>query len=72
MTNKFYKPSARSNISPFHVMNLLQKAKKMESNKKKVFHLELGEPQMLTPKLVLKEASNFYIFIISTIFNLHG
>ena len=57
MTNKFYKPSARSNISPFHVMNLLQKAKKMESNKKKVFHLELGEPQMLTPKLVLKEAS---------------
>ncbi len=57
MTNKFYKPSARSNISPFHVMNLLQKAKKMESNKKKIFHLELGEPQMLTPKLVLKEVS---------------
>lgn len=57
MTNNFYKPSSRSNISPFHVMNLLQKAKKMESNNKKVFHLELGEPQMLTPKLVLKEAS---------------
>ena len=29
----------------------------VESNKKKIFHLELGEPQMLTPKLVLKEVS---------------
>ena len=35
MKRKIYKPSARSNISPFYVMNLLEKAKKMELEEKK-------------------------------------
>ena len=34
MKRKIYKPSARSNISPFYVMNLLEKAKKMELEEK--------------------------------------
>ena len=53
--NKSYKPSIRSNISPFYVMNLLEKAKKMELENKKVYHLELGEPQIKTPNLIKDE-----------------
>ena len=41
MKRKIYKPSARSNISPFYVMNLLEKAKEMELEDKKIYHLEL-------------------------------
>ena len=55
MKRKIYKPSARSNISPFYVMNLLEKAKKMESEDKKVYHLELGEPQIKTPDSIKEE-----------------
>jgi len=55
MKRKIYKPSERSNISPFYVMNLLEKAKQMELEDKKVYHLELGEPQMKTPDLIKEE-----------------
>ena len=55
MKRKIYKPSIRSNVSPFYVMNLLEKAKKMELEDKKVYHLELGEPQMKTPDLIKDE-----------------
>ena len=55
MKRKIYKPSIRSNVSPFYVMNLLEKAKKMELENKKVYHLELGEPHMKTPDLVKDE-----------------
>ena len=55
MKRKIYKPSIRSNVSPFYVMNLLEKAKKMELENKKVYHLELGEPQMKTPDLIKDE-----------------
>ena len=55
MKRKIYKPSFRSNVSPFYVMNLLEKAKKMELENKKVYHLELGEPQMKTPDLIKDE-----------------
>jgi len=41
MKRKTYKPSIRSNVSPFYVMELLEKAKKMELVNKKVYHLEL-------------------------------
>ena len=55
MKRKIYKPSIRSNVSPFYVMNLLEKAKKMELEDKKVYHLELGEPQIKTPNLIKDE-----------------
>lgn len=55
MKRKTYKPSIRSNVSPFYVMELLEKAKKMELVNKKVYHLELGEPQMRTPDLIKDE-----------------
>ena len=55
MKRKIYKPSIRSNISPFYVMNLLQNAKEIENTGKTVYHLELGEPQMKTPNLIKNE-----------------
>ena len=55
MKRKIYKPSIRSGVSPFYVMNLLEKAKKMELEDKKVYHLELGEPQIKTPNLIKDE-----------------
>ena len=57
MKKIIYNPSLRSNIDSFYVMDLLYMANKLEANGKKIFHLELGEPQPKTPKKVLKEAS---------------
>ncbi len=57
MKNKTYFPSNRSNIDSFYVMDLLHSANKLEANGKKIFHLELGEPQPATPPKVLKEFS---------------
>ncbi len=57
MTNKTYYPASRSNIDSFYVMDLLYRANELEATGKKIFHLELGEPQPKTPKLVLTEAS---------------
>ena len=45
MINKTYYPASRSNIDSFYVMDLLYNANKLEANGKKIFHLELGEPQ---------------------------
>jgi len=42
-----------SNIEPFHVMDLLAKAKSMESAGKPVIHLEVGEPDFPTPKAAI-------------------
>ena len=56
MINKTYFPANRSNIDSFYVMDLLYSANKLESTGKKIFHLELGEPLLLTPNKVLNEA----------------
>ncbi len=57
MINKTYFPADRSNIDSFYVMDLLYSANKLEANGKKIFHLELGEPQPATPLKVLRESS---------------
>ncbi len=57
MTDKTYFPASRSNIDSFYVMELLYNANKLEANGKKIFHLELGEPEPRTPKKILQEAS---------------
>ena len=57
MSNRIYLPSSRSNIDSFYVMDLLYNANKLEANGKKIYHLELGEPQPKTPRKVLDEAS---------------
>ncbi len=55
MNNNFFFPSERSNVKSFKVMELLAEAGNLERKGKEIFHLELGEPQSLTPSLVKKE-----------------
>jgi aspartate/methionine/tyrosine aminotransferase len=43
-------------ISPFYVMELLEKAKVMESRGEDIVHMEVGEPGFPTPSFVKKEA----------------
>ena len=52
----FYKPSKRSFVESFIVMDVLANSKKIEESGKKIWHFELGEPSPNTPKLVTKEA----------------
>ncbi|MFT6325231.1 MAG: aspartate/methionine/tyrosine aminotransferase [Crocinitomicaceae bacterium] len=42
------------NISPFHVMDLLAKAKQMQAEGRDIIHLEVGEPDFSSPKAVIK------------------
>jgi len=39
-------------ISPFHVMNILARAKQLEADGHNVIHLEVGEPDFATPQVV--------------------
>ena len=45
-------------IEPFHVMDLLAKAKAMQNGGKDVIHLEVGEPDSHTPKAVVQAGIN--------------
>ena len=44
------------NISPFYVMELLEKARAMEAKGEDIVHMEVGEPGFPTPSFVKKEA----------------
>lgn len=47
------KPTARSErINPFYVMELLEQAREMERRGESVVHMEIGEPDLPTPKRV--------------------
>jgi aspartate/methionine/tyrosine aminotransferase len=41
------------NIAPFHVMDLLAKAKQMQAEGRDIIHLEVGEPDFSSPKAVI-------------------
>jgi aspartate/methionine/tyrosine aminotransferase len=43
-------------ITPFYVMELLEKAKEMEAQGEDIIHMEVGEPDFTTPQLVKDEA----------------
>jgi aspartate/methionine/tyrosine aminotransferase len=45
-------------IAPFHVMDLLAKAKAMEANGQSILHMEVGEPDFPTPKPILNAGIN--------------
>ncbi len=54
-------------IEPFRVMQLLERAKVLEAQGRKIIHMEIGEPDFPTPPAVikaarrhLKEGDNFY------------
>jgi len=43
-------------IEPFRVMQLLERAKQLEAQGKKIIHMEIGEPDFHTPEAVRMEA----------------
>lgn len=45
-----------SHIEPFHVMDLLAIAKNMEAQGKQIVHMEIGEPDFVTPAPVIRAA----------------
>lgn len=51
------KPAKRmQNISPFYVMELLDRAKKLAAQGRDVIHMEIGEPDFPTPQTVIDAA----------------
>jgi aspartate/methionine/tyrosine aminotransferase len=57
MSRKSDKPDQRitsraREITPFYVMELLEKAKEMEARGEHIIHMEVGEPDFATPRLV--------------------
>lgn len=48
-----------ANIQPFFVMELLQRAKQLESQGHNIIHLEIGEPDFKTPKAILAAGTKF-------------
>jgi aspartate/methionine/tyrosine aminotransferase len=40
-------------IEPFHVMDLLAKARKLESQGRSIVHMEIGEPDFVTPQTII-------------------
>ena len=41
-----------SNMTPFYVMEVLERAKDMESEGRSIVHLEVGEPQRLVAEVM--------------------
>lgn len=54
------KPAARmEGIAPFHVMELMAKARAFEAQGRDIVHMEVGEPDFPTPQPVLDAAQGF-------------
>ena len=47
-----------ASIEPFHVMDLLAKARQLESQGRSIIHMEIGEPDFVTPQSVLDAATS--------------
>ena len=48
-----------SDIQPFHVMELLRRAKQLESQGRDIIHMEVGEPDFPTPAPIIAAATRF-------------
>jgi aspartate/methionine/tyrosine aminotransferase len=48
-----------SEIAPFHVMELMAKAKALEAQGRNIVHMEVGEPDFPTPQPVIDAAQRF-------------
>ncbi len=46
-------------IEPFRVMQLLERAKELEAEGRKIIHMEIGEPDFPTPALVIEAAQQY-------------
>ena len=47
-----------TDIEPFHVMDLLARARALEAQGKDIVHMEIGEPDFVTPEPVLEAAKS--------------
>ncbi len=53
-------PASRlSSIAPFHVMELLARARKLEEAGRDIVHMEVGEPDFATPAPIIAAAQSF-------------
>jgi aspartate/methionine/tyrosine aminotransferase len=50
---KIHTAARMAAIEPFHVMDLLAKARQLESQGRSVVHMEIGEPDFVTPQAVV-------------------
>ena len=50
-------PSARSDIAPFVVMDVMEAAARLERSGRRVLHLEVGQPSTPAPRTVLDAAA---------------
>ena len=48
-----------NDIAPFHVMELLTRARQLEAEGRSIVHMEVGEPDFPTPPQVIEAASAF-------------
>ncbi len=46
-------------FSPFYVMELLQRAKQLEAQGRDIIHMEIGEPDLSTPKCIIEAGLNY-------------
>lgn len=54
-----YRPAQRlADIEPFHVVELLTRARQLESEGRDIIHMEVGEPDFPTPELITNAAVN--------------
>jgi len=54
-----YRPAARlADIEPFHVVELLTRARQLEAEGRDIIHMEIGEPDFPTPEPVVRAAIN--------------
>lgn len=54
-----YRPAARlADISPFHVVELLTRARQLEAEGRDIIHMEVGEPDFPTPAPIANAAVN--------------
>lgn len=56
MTNDFFRPSTRSDVSPFIAMDVLAEAAKLEAEGRSIIHMEVGQPSAPAPKAALQAA----------------
>ena len=59
MENRIYHPAQRlADIEPFHVVELLTRARQLEAEGRDIIHMEVGEPDFPTPALISNAAVN--------------
>ena len=52
-----YRPARRlADIEPFHVVELLTRARQLEAEGRDIIHMEVGEPDFPTPEPIAKAA----------------